>query len=152
MLLALVETLLVTIIIAAKNVPPIDTVSLVFNIWFGLVTVAVVIVMKELLHDILFSDAIKAKLTMPAMPLCTTTIIKPSGGCVHNSIYHSAVIGIISKLNDNSEESTRQPEPIAVDAKSTQPETQSSCPGTPDSQADTEPETHVKMSKGLGAE
>lgn len=134
MLLALVESSLSGIILAAKNVPPIDTISLAFNIWFGLVTVIVVNLMKGLLFDIFFSEIIRARMTAP---LITSTTKKPDGSLMHNSIYHNKALDFLTK---QSEPTTSGVEPI---------QTQSHCPGTPDSQADTEPETRVKSTNEL---
>ena len=149
----LITVCLSMIIIAAKTVPPTDFLSMLFNLWFGIMTFAIVAAMRSLISSLFFYDASKQKLNEPA---CTFIVQDKAGNASKLTVYDTNYNALtlpeaIAKLNiakqmsdaDPSSTGSKPSEPAqtaqAANSQSTQPP---KSPGTPDSeersQADTE--------------
>ncbi len=139
----LTETSLTMITLAAKNTPPVDYLSLIFNVYFGFITFSVVLVTARLLRDLFYYEITKEKLMQPLYGVHAMT---EDGGCiryVNNSketpttlagFLFDSVLG--TPNTESGSESVadqahpKQPEPTKT-ATTTQQQTKS--PATPDS-------------------
>ena len=165
--LELIAVCLTMMLITAKNVPPTDFLSFLFNIWFGIMTFAIVMAMRTLLAALFFSDAFKETIKQPSS---TTTIAHDDGSGVKYTQYGGSESGSVGPLlfklsmlkflAGNAEASQAPPQPEA--AKPAEPAdptpAQPKSPGTPDSErsgADTETSGYTEptaMAKGGEAE
>jgi hypothetical protein len=141
-ILELVSTCLVMITLTAKNVPPTDCLSTLFNVWFGVVTFGLVMAVRSLICALCFPDVTKEKMTQPI-----STLIAGKDGMSFrftqnedNAKASPLVFSIAKIILREQPKSTNAPsdQSTAATAQAAQPP---KSPGTPDSersQAETE--------------
>jgi hypothetical protein len=151
----LIDSCLAMVLVAAKNVPPTDCLSILFNIYFGVMMVAMVNATQAIFRGLFFWDKMK-----DYEPALTTVMVAPDGNAVkcitHGKVSKEDILTAIVKMciatrnyarDMNSAESPKPAEPtttstsIPEPANATGAQTPPPCPGTPDSersQADTE--------------
>ena len=158
--IGLVDLSLVMVIFAAKTIPPTGIYAMLFNLCFGVMTVSLVIKTQYLFKMLFFAEAVKEGFNQP---LSTTTYILPGGGAVKRCVYNTQERGsggvyLLSVPSLDNKESAKPEQPGsaapasgAESAANPSPvQSPMQCPGTPDSQADTESEshgTHVDLAK-----
>ena len=153
----LISVCLAMMTIAAKTIPPTDCLSMLFNLWFGIVTLGIIMSMKSLLYALFFSDAAKQKLTSPD---CSLIICNKDDSALKYNIYdyNDKTITLAATLFKLSLMANTEPSGSATGPKPSEPTqpthpapaataqstTPPKSPGTPDSlneersQADTE--------------
>lgn len=153
---AVVELLaecLAAMIVAAKSVPPTDSFSMLFNIWFGFVIFTLVVALRPLIHALFFSEATSKKLLEP---VCSLVICNKDDCSSKYAIFdktlaaflfeHNKIAGTQHAATDPKPSEPVHPAPAATAQSTTPPKS----PGTPDSlgeersQADTEPYADAK--------
>jgi hypothetical protein len=150
--LELVSTCLIMISLTAKNVPPTDCLSTLFNVWFGVVTFGLVVAVRSLICALCFPDVTKEKITQPI-----SAIFAHKDGMGFRFTQHEdndktdRLVCCISKIIfDEQSKSTNAPSDQST-AATTQAAQPPKSPGTPDSersQAETEGSYDAKMAKG----
>lgn len=147
----LIEVCLFMMPVAAKTVPPTDYLSLLFNLWFGIVTFGIIMAMRTLLFSLFFSDAYKLKIVQPD---CSFVTYNKHGSALNYTVHQTndntvSLGAALLKINlaECPAAGSKPSEPTQT-AKPTQaaktPQAPSKSPGTPDSlteersQADTE--------------
>jgi hypothetical protein len=137
----LIAVCLAIIIAAAKTVPPIDLCSMLFNLWFSIVTMAMVVFMRPVLVALFFPHGF-------AKPTCEISVARKDKGIMTLSTFGTArevstIAGYFVHANIDASTKTAGSEPVKV------PEALKS-PGTPNSlaeersQADTETDLAAK--------
>jgi len=140
--LELVSICLIMISLTAKNVPPTDCLSTLFNVWFGVVTIGLVVAVRSLICALCFPDVTKENMTQPI-----STLIAGKDGMTFRFTQHednsnaNPLVACIAKIILREQpKSTNAPsdQSTAATAQAAQPP---KSPGTPDSersQAETE--------------
>ena len=149
----LIDSCLTMVLAAAKNVPPTDCLSILFNIYFGVMMVAMVNATQAIFRGLFFWDKLKDD-----EPALTTLMVAPNGNAVkcttHGTVSKEEILALIVRMYIATQHcaqamhSAESPKPAeATTASTSTPEPTNSaqtpppCPGTPDSersQADTE--------------
>lgn len=139
----LITMCLTMIINAAKSVPPTDFLSVLFNIWFSVVTLCTIIIMRPLIYSLLSPSSSKEK---PVQPVCT---FAADNKCQLFTMYENSPQATqLGAFFVNAIQSS-PPKPEALD--NTQTTQSPKSPGTPNlqaeerSQADTEPYTQGEI-------
>jgi hypothetical protein len=154
-MLMLIDSCLAMVLFAAKSVPPTDCLSILFNIYFGVMMVAMVNATQTIFRGLFFWDKLKDD-----EPALTTLMVAPNGNAVkcttHGIMGKEEILALILRMGIATQHLSRamhtaeSPKPAeATTASTSTPEpanatgtqTPPPCPGTPDSersQADTE--------------
>jgi hypothetical protein len=138
--LELVTVSLMMVQSVANIVKPTDFFSMLFNIWFGMMTLAIVIVTRNLFKTLFCAEAIKTKLNQPVY---TTTTLMPDGSAIKGSFYEADyrmfdLLSMLIKHSSAVESSDITPDSNPTNAKSESLVTPIQCSGTSDSQAESE--------------
>ena len=142
----LITVCLTMIIFASKNVPPTDFFSMLFNVWFSLVTVVMVTILRSLLFALFFPDSVKEK------PICAFSSVGNGKNILNYSMYENKDEAIrLGGYLFNTNIAAQLPsvaKPVDSNPAKTA-QTPPKSPGTPDSSAEersqAETETYAEV-------
>ena len=123
--LTIIESCLGAIVVAAKHVPPADFLSLLFNVWFGCLTLAILKIMHGILLALFFPDTTHEMLTQPEFSVMHQNQDGSAYKCsIHK--YRPELIGITAFFLKNSSEP--KTDGVPPSAKPSEPTTTSQSP------------------------
>lgn len=156
----LITVCLAMVTFTAKEITPTNGLSMLFNLWFGVVTLGIVMALRSLLYALFFSDEAKKNINKP---VCSLLVHHKNETAIRYEVHKNcnksieAAVSILEMILDEemtkTKDSATGSKPFETTKTTQSPNTQSEHPKDSEtsdssaeerSQADTETETDAK--------